>query len=171
MPDKPILIFDHDGTLADVTVRRQLAELAHEQAERNGQEHPKSAFWKTWQNPDNIEYDQPSYVANFLQSLWLTDQYHVIIFSARTAKLRPETEEWLYKHGIPYNELYMRPVDDYRADATFKKELFDAMSEEKKNRVEIIFDDRQQVVDLWRSLSREYDFKVVQVINPKHATF
>ena len=171
MPDKPILIFDLDGTLADVTIRRQLGEAAHQQAEQIGEDHPKSAFWKAWQNPDNIWYDKPSYVADFLQELYNTDQYHVIIFSARTEKLRPETEEWLYKHGIPYNELHMRPVDDYRADATFKYELFHDMPEEKRNRVEIIFDDRQQVVDLWRSLSREYDFKVVQVINPKHATF
>lgn len=171
MPGKPIIIADMDGTVADVTMRRLLAQTAEEHARRDGDNHPKEAFWKTWQNPDNIEYDTPSYIAEFLKGIALTEQYHIIIFSARTEKLRPETEEWLYKHSIPYDELHMRPVNDYRRDSEFKLELWDDLGTEKQLNVELIFDDRQQVVDVWRGLTLAFDFKVVQVINPKHANF
>ena len=55
-----------------------------------------------------------------------------------------------------YSEiLLMRPDDDYRPDAELKSDLFDKLVEMHRGyfatQDTIIFDDRQSVVDMWRS--------------------
>ena len=48
---------------------------------------------------------------------------------------RPDTEAWLDLYvGVPYEGLFMRPAGDNRKDAVG------------------VFDDRRQVVRMWRSL-------------------
>lgn len=75
----------------------------------------------------------------------------VILLSGRDSVCRSETIEWLAKQGVPYDELYMRPQGDMRKDCIIKKELYDAHVLGKFN-VLGVFDDRDQVVELWRSL-------------------
>lgn len=74
---------------------------------------------------------------------------HIILMSGRMDKCRPQTEKWLYDNGIPYDVLYMRKTNDFRQDSTVKKELYE---EHIKGRyyVEAVFDDRDQVVKMWR---------------------
>jgi predicted kinase len=78
---------------------------------------------------------------------------HGIVFcSGRDAVCRAETEAWLERHvGVPYLALYMRPQGDSRKDSIVKREIFDT---EIRDRYEVlgVFDDRQQVVRMWRSL-------------------
>lgn len=50
---------------------------------------------------------------------------------------------------IPY-ELHMRKADDMRKDAIIKEEIYDAHIKDKYN-VLLVLDDRNQVVDFWRS--------------------
>lgn len=78
--------------------------------------------------------------------------YNIIFMSGREDKYREPTEVFIAEHlpGIPY-ELHMRPSNDGRKDAIVKGELFDANVDEKYN-VLFVLDDRNQVVDFWRSI-------------------
>ncbi|GAA4956383.1 AAA family ATPase [Actinoplanes utahensis] len=78
---------------------------------------------------------------------------HAIVFcSGRDAVCRAETEAWLELYvGVPYEGLFMRPEGDSRKDSIVKREIFD---QEVRDRWRIVgvFDDRQQVVRMWRQL-------------------
>ncbi|BEL11587.1 hypothetical protein Q0Z83_097780 [Actinoplanes sichuanensis] len=78
---------------------------------------------------------------------------HAIVFcSGRDAVCRAETEAWLDLFvGVPYEALFMRPEGDSRKDSIVKREIFDL---EVRDRWLIVgvFDDRQQVVRMWRQL-------------------
>lgn len=75
----------------------------------------------------------------------------IILLSGRDGKHREATEDWLSHWGIPHNELYMRTAGDNRKDFLIKKELYDKHIQGKYN-VRFILDDRDQVVELWRSM-------------------
>jgi len=76
----------------------------------------------------------------------------IIFCSGRDAVCRPETEAWLELYvGVRYEALFMRPEGDGRKDAVVKREIFDR--EIRDNwRIVGVFDDRQQVVRMWRAL-------------------
>ncbi len=78
---------------------------------------------------------------------------HRIVFcSGRTEACRDATEKWLRQNvAVPYDALHMRPAGDMRKDAVVKLEIFDAHIRHAYN-VVCVFDDRQQVVDAWRSI-------------------
>ncbi len=75
----------------------------------------------------------------------------VILMTGREARYRRPTEQWQIKHGIPYAALHMRRTKDFRKDAIIKTELFDAHI---RGKFEVLFllDDRNQVVEMWRTL-------------------
>lgn len=76
----------------------------------------------------------------------------VIFMSGRTEACREATEEWLRVHvGVPWQALHMRPAGDMRKDSVVKRELFDRHVREHYN-VRRVYDDRGQVVAMWRSL-------------------
>lgn len=81
----------------------------------------------------------------------LMHDYEIIIMSGRDESCRDETKTWLNHHAIPYNELFMRPANDYRKDNIVKAELFDKFVRDNWD-VQFVLDDRQQVVDMWRSM-------------------
>lgn len=87
------------------------------------------------------------------QLYWNTQQSDVkmIIFSGRNGDSEPETREWLKNNDIKFDELHMRKVGDDRKDSIIKTEMFDEYVRDKYN-VLYIVDDRNQVVDMWRSL-------------------
>ncbi|WP_045742402.1 AAA family ATPase [Actinoplanes rectilineatus] len=78
---------------------------------------------------------------------------HAIVFcSGRDAACRAETEAWLELFvGVPYEALFMRPEGDSRKDSIVKREIFDEQIRDRW-RVVGVFDDRRQVVRMWRSL-------------------
>lgn len=78
-------------------------------------------------------------------------EYMLIVLSGRQEKDRQVTEEWLVSNNVPYDVLYMRETGDPRQDAIVKRELYETHIEGKYN-VLFVLDDRQQVVDMWRSL-------------------
>jgi hypothetical protein len=87
---------------------------------------------------------------------------HGIVFcSGRDAVCRAQTEAWLALHvGVPYLGLFMRPEGDTRRDSVVKREIFDT---EIRDRYQVVgvFDDRQQVVQMWRELGLTV-FQVVE---------
>ncbi|GAA3276468.1 AAA family ATPase [Dactylosporangium vinaceum] len=78
---------------------------------------------------------------------------HEIVFcSGRSDDSREATEAWLAEHvGVPYRALFMRQFGDVRRDSVVKAEIFE---KEIRSRYHVIgvFDDRQQVVRMWRAL-------------------
>ena len=75
----------------------------------------------------------------------------VVLCSGRIETFRPETERWLAAHGIAYEALFMRATGDMRKDSVVKRELFDNHIRGNWN-IRFVLDDRNQVVDMWRSL-------------------
>ena len=47
----------------------------------------------------------------------------VIVLTARSAHYRSDTKNWLHKHGVPYDQLYMRPIDNDDKDKKVKKNI------------------------------------------------
>lgn len=78
--------------------------------------------------------------------------HHIIFVSGREHKYRNETLRWLTRYLSPHLKfkLYMRGTDDKRKDFIVKEEIYE---NHIKNKYEVNFaiDDRNQVVDMWRS--------------------
>lgn len=81
----------------------------------------------------------------------------IIILTGRDESCRELTTEWLNFYDIPFDDMFMRPKDDYRKDSLVKKEIYN--NELSKYNVLFVYDDRNQVVDMWRELG----VKVFQV--------
>jgi predicted kinase len=76
----------------------------------------------------------------------------VIFCTGRDETSRTDTEAWLDEHvGIAYEELFMRPMGDHRRDSIVKQEIFDSRIR-RRWRIVGVFEDRQHVVRMWRSL-------------------
>lgn len=90
----------------------------------------------------------------------------VIVMSGRDEVCRAETEEWLDRHGILFDALFMRKEGDMRKDTIVKRELFDEHIRQGHN-VQFVIDDRPSVCRMWRD---ELGLKVFQVGDP-HVEF
>lgn len=126
-PGKPkAFMVDIDGTLADMKDYRGPYDL-------------------------NVEVDEPRMaVINAVNSLADAGLF-VICMSGRKEDCREATEEWLNKHNVCYDYLFMRKSDDNRADNLVKADLFDEFVRDNLD-VQFVFDDRDQVVDMWRRM-------------------
>ena len=76
----------------------------------------------------------------------------VVFCTGRDESARSETEAWLDLFvGVPYEGLFMRPWGDGRRDSIVKEEIFETEVRDRW-RIVGVFDDRQHVVRMWRSL-------------------
>lgn len=82
---------------------------------------------------------------------YLNQDVEIILVSGRNSVCREKTEGWLKHHNIHYDNLLMRAEDDNRDDTIIKKEIYEEHIKGKYN-VRFVLDDRQRVVDMWRSL-------------------
>lgn len=127
------IIFDIDGTIADLTHRRHFVASK-----------PKNwdAFFA------GIADDKPiTPVISVLNCLFAKN--FIILCTGRGEEYREQTVQWLDRHGVEYDALYMRPAGDYRPDDIIKEELLDQMIAEG-HKPQLVFDDRKRVVDMWR---------------------
>ena len=135
-----IVIFDIDGTLADLSHRLHYVKQKP----------------KRW--PEFLALakdDAPIWpVVTLYNLIGHGSGYEVkrVLVSGRSEKIRDDTETWLQAHGIHHNGLYMRPDKDCRPDYVLKKEILGQIYKDF-NDAEILFvvDDRQTVVDMWRA--------------------
>lgn len=81
----------------------------------------------------------------------LETHIQLIIISGRNGKYKKDTEKWLAENKISYDKLIMRSEDDVRKDSIVKQEIYETEIKGKYN-VLFVLDDRNQVVELWRSL-------------------
>lgn len=137
----PAYIFDIDGTLAHIDPENPRdvydASRAHEDL-------VDDAVLYLLQIIDGYAYD-------FEDGMKSEYSPKIIIMSGRTEDHRKETEHWLGLHGIMCEGIFMRPSGDTRKDSVVKNELFRKHVEPYYN-VCGVFDDRQQVVDMWRQI-------------------
>lgn len=76
----------------------------------------------------------------------------VVFASGRDGSCCDKTVLWLEKHlSFQDWDLYMRPEGDMRKDSIVKLEIFNNHIRNRYN-VQMVLDDRDQVVELWRSL-------------------
>lgn len=75
----------------------------------------------------------------------------VVYVSGRQDKDRSQTMAWLRKYELPAGELFMRKTGDMRRDYIVKREIFDEHIRDTY-RILFVLDDRNQVVEMWRSL-------------------
>lgn len=131
---KNSVIFDIDGTLANLTHRRVYVASK-----------PKN--WKAFEK--NMDKDGLIYPVHEVLTAMSYTGYYILLCSGRGEQNREVTQQWLHLKNIPYHELYMRKAGDFRQDTIVKEELYDRILEDGYD-PKIVFDDRQQVVDMWR---------------------
>lgn len=124
------IIVDIDGTLAHMTEEGRL---------RFGQQAPY--MW------ENVGEDAPD--ETIVRQL-RRENCIILLVSGRKAVCRQITLDWLGKHNIPFNELFMRGENDDRNDAIVKEEIYTKEIEGKYN-ILYVLDDRDRVVEMWRS--------------------
>ena len=74
----------------------------------------------------------------------------ILIVTGREFMWRDLTLDWLVAHDIPYDELVMRIVGDYRPDDVVKAEMLDDL-EKRGWTVTEAWEDRDDIADLWAS--------------------
>jgi predicted secreted acid phosphatase len=127
-----IVVFDIDGTLADVSAR-----LHHIRTK------PKN--WKAFfaAMPD----DKAVHAIIRLCNLVYDTGVRVVLCSGRPDEYRAQTVDWLARAGVRYDELRLRRNGDRRSDTIAKREMLVGL-----DRATILFvvEDRASVVEMWR---------------------
>ena len=156
--NKKTVIFDLDGTLANIDVRRDRS------VKPNGK-----LNWDIFASPDSIlHWDTPNAPVIKMAQMFHNDGFRIVIFSGRNDRGFFATKEWLAKHNVPFDLLVLRPdkfkdhswpIADgnpatadmrFMPDEILKKKMLDTFVD--KDDVLMTVDDRQKVVDMWRDL-------------------
>jgi phosphoglycolate phosphatase-like HAD superfamily hydrolase len=135
---KDTVIFDLDGTLADISHRLHYIE---------GPDKDWDAFFKA------CVHDEPiNTIIGILQEM-AAGEYRIVIMTGRSDAVLDETMEWL-NAWAPIGqdfELFMRKEGDHTPDDALKlKWLNEGYID--KDRIFCVFEDRKRVVDMWRGL-------------------
>ena len=138
--DKKIVIFDLDGTLALIDNRRDLSMVSGKRD------------WDIFFDSKNIDLDVPNTPVITMARLLKSQGYTIVIFSGRSKRTKDATNDWLNRYDVPCDVLKMRPTGNdwhYMKDSDLKQHWLDDIFPDK-NDIFAVFDDRQQVVDMWR---------------------
>lgn len=158
--EKDTVICDLDGTIA---LDHHRAHHLHPPHAEHCAANPKNAMqgydplctcgWKRdWTSYfDACGGDEPNWpVIDILGYLW-EDGYNIRILSGRTARVQAITEKWLRENAVPHHTLILRPENVFTDDYILKPAIAFSNGWTKDN-VYLVFEDRQRVVDAWRSL-------------------
>ena len=155
---KKTIIFDLDGTLANIDVRRDIS------TKPNGK-----LNWEIFASPDSIlNFDTPNDPVIKMAQMFHNDGFKIVIFSGRNDRGFDATVQWLNNNHVPFDLLVMRPdkfkdkswpiadgnpaTPDMRfmPDEILKKAMLDTFVD--INDVFLVVDDRDKVVKMWRDL-------------------
>lgn len=128
-----IVIFDIDGTLADVSER-----IHHVRRK------PKNwaAFFQ------GMAQDKAIHSMVRLCNILHAAGIRIVLCSGRNEEYRQTTMAWLAQEGVQYHELRLRPDGDYRSDVIVKREMLADIDMEK---ILFVVEDRSRVVEMWRA--------------------
>lgn len=108
---------------------------------------------------ERVHEDEPiTHVIEAVQALQ-KDNYKIVVMSGRDEVCKPATVEWLQKHGIEPDDVFMRPAGSYTPDDKVKHDLFWEHVAPKYD-VRFALDDRQKVVDFTRDVLKIPVFQV-----------
>ena len=158
MKNKKTVIFDLDGTLANIDVRREKS------LKPNGK-----LDWEIFAAPDSImNWDEPNWPVIKMAQLFNHDGFNIVIFSGRNDRSFVATKHWLELNQVPHDLLVMRPdkfkdnswpIADgnpatsemrFMPDEILKKKMLDTFVD--IDDVFLVVDDRNKVVKMWRDL-------------------
>ena len=158
MKDKKTIIFDLDGTLANIDTRRDMS------LKPNGK-----LNWDIFADPSSIlNWDTPNAPVIKMAQMFKADGFKIVIFSGRNDRGFDATVLWLKNNLVPFDLLVMRPdkfkdkswpiadgnpaTPDMRfmPDEILKKVMLDTFVD--INDVFLVVDDRDKVVKMWRDL-------------------
>lgn len=134
-------IFDIDGTIADNAHRQHFIDHANYHG-------TSKEGWAKFR--EAIPLDKPIMAVVDVLAMIKHASRSIVLCTGRSEGDRLATQAWLSKYGIPYDALYMRASDCFRPDAVVKAELLDRILADGWY-PQIVFDDRQSVVDMWRA--------------------
>jgi phosphoglycolate phosphatase-like HAD superfamily hydrolase len=128
-----IVIFDIDGTLADVSER-----IHHVKRK------PKNwnAFFQ------GMAQDKAIHSMVRLCNVLYESGVKILLCSGRSEEHRPQTVQWLAQQGVNYHELVLRSDGDKRTDTIVKREMLAGID---RSKVLFVVEDRSRVVEMWRS--------------------
>jgi beta-phosphoglucomutase-like phosphatase (HAD superfamily) len=129
------VIADLDGTLCDVSEILHLVE---------GEDRNFHAFHAASAGCPSVEA-----VVEAVRAAKQTGR-GILIVTGREFIWRDLTLDWLAAHDIPYDELVMRIVGDYRPDDVIKAEMLDDL-EKRGWTVAEAWEDRDDIAELWES--------------------
>ena len=132
---KEIVLFDIDGTLANVESR-----VHHIQGDSKNWR----AFFEEMHSDTPIEPTVALY-----KKLWEHTDYDLYLLTGRPEKYRQMTMEWCARHDLPVKKLLMRPADDSREDFIIKEEILHGL-QSQGHTVAFVVEDRNSVVAMWR---------------------
>jgi hypothetical protein len=152
MDKSKAVIVDRDGTLASV---KYIAPTTRD-----------NDAWRQY-NAAMI-FDAPVPAVVDLVRRYKIHGHKIIVVSGRMEGDHPgdrrrrfQMRDWLMKHGIPFDYLMMRAGGDTRLDSIVKAEMYDYYIAAHYD-VIVVIDDREPVVNMWRSKG----LKVIQVVDP-----
>lgn len=131
---KNLVLFDLDGTLALIGHRLHFIE---------GKKDWRKFFAACKDDLPN----QP--VIEVLRGL-RKQGYQIWIVSGRSDEVKEETLHWLDQHDIPHDRLIMRGFGDRTSDDVLKRSWM-VKGQIPKEKVLMVFDDRDSVVAMWRA--------------------
>ena len=73
----------------------------------------------------------------------------VLVVSSREYIWLDPTLDWLVRHEVPYDGVYLRIVGDYRQDVVVKREILDDIAADGYRVLEA-WDDKDRVTQMWR---------------------
>ena len=136
------VIFDLDGTIALIDDRRKIATKPDGKIN-----------WDVFFNPDNISFDLPNLPVIQVLKMFKQQGFKIVILSGRLDNTKDATKRWLILNGVPFDVLQMRPNTNnfkFVPDDDLKQHWLDTIFTDKDS-IFAVFDDRQKVVDMWRS--------------------
>lgn len=74
----------------------------------------------------------------------------VLVVTAREERFERVTRDWLHKHRVPHDRLYMRPWGDVRPDTEVKRDILDAISDAGFHPI-LAVDDREDIIAVWNT--------------------
>jgi phosphoglycolate phosphatase-like HAD superfamily hydrolase len=131
------VIFDMDGTLADVSGIRHLVAGGPQ----NGYKKDFTAF-----HEQSVDAPANRQVVNQAQVSHLLGNKNIVV-TARGSQWRNHTAMWLALHRVPSDAMYMRKEGDHRPDYEVKSDILDRAS--RSYDVAHAVDDNPAVLRLW----------------------
>ena len=135
---RDIVIFDLDGTLANIDHRKHFIETP-------------TKDWASF-NAACSKDTKISFTCNLLCSL-ASAGFSIYIITGRDEAYRAETVTWLSENNLSKSvqRLLMRPAKNTQKDYEWKASLVASKIIDLK-KVQAVFEDRSSVVKMWRSL-------------------